>query len=177
MSSANNHQDTQEEIPDHLRLAAHWASTSIETAQSSLLSTIEDRIQTTTDRTNHQQTVLKSIESQYKAYQQLQQSETQALAKDLETSFEQIDRLGALVDAVEKNLDQLEVALGNAESAVGLTLGGRLEQLATRFFGTGGGATAGAAESNAGVPYLRQWAPKEQGIPKIISTTEYLSNK
>ncbi|KAJ2792522.1 hypothetical protein H4R21_006158, partial [Coemansia helicoidea] len=72
------------------------------------------------------------------------------------------------------NVGEMEAAMGLAESAVGLTLGSRVEQFA-RFLHRSALQYAGAdAARPAGVPYLRQWAPREQAIPRVIDHTQYI---
>ncbi|KAJ1719722.1 hypothetical protein LPJ53_005557, partial [Coemansia erecta] len=146
-------------------LAAQWASVSLSRAQTEMLSSIESRIQATEQTTHSHASTVDSISSQYQTVQRIQRAENERMLADVPRVCEQIDRLGLLVDAVEKNLGELEDAMGKAEAAVGISLGGRLEQLA-RFLGSGG--------KTQGVPYLRQWAPKEQAIPKVINTSEFL---
>ncbi|KAJ1842884.1 hypothetical protein LPJ73_005659 [Coemansia sp. RSA 2703] len=152
-------------IPAHLELAAQWASVSLSRAQTEMLSTIETRIQATQQTTHNHEATIGSISSQYQTVQRLQRAEQARMVADVPTVCEQIDRLGQLMDAVERNLGELEEAMGKAEAAVGISLGGRLEQLA-RFLSSGG--------KPQGVPYLRQWAPKEQAVPKVIKTSDFL---
>ncbi|KAI9500872.1 hypothetical protein GGI25_005018 [Coemansia spiralis] len=137
-------------IPDHLRLAAHWATTTIAHAQDSTLSNIQSHILHTQEETTRQQTLVDSINKQFATIQDTIQEETQVLGNMAVCG--QIDALGALLDALEKDLDVMEDQVSKAEAAVGLTLGGRLEQLA-RFLGP-------KRIAEPGIPYLRQWAPK-----------------
>ncbi|KAJ1878091.1 hypothetical protein H4R99_001165 [Coemansia sp. RSA 1722] len=93
------------------------------------------------------------------------------LGEMVDQSCGQIERLGKLMDAVEKNLGELEDAMDKAEGAVGISIGGRLEQFAKML-----GSSVSGGGASMGVPYLRQWADKDKAVPKVISTGEYLDS-
>ncbi|KAJ1820443.1 hypothetical protein LPJ75_000938 [Coemansia sp. RSA 2598] len=167
--SSDERQPQQQNIPEHLKLAAQWASSSINHAQTTVLSATQHRINQVAEKTERQQEILDGIERQCLAIEATRQAEISGIGEMVGRSCAQIERLGVLVDAVEKNLGEMELAMDKAEGAVGLSIGGRLEQLAKLLGSSVGAGTA------PGVPYLRQWASKEEAVPKVINTKEYLN--
>ncbi|KAJ1906974.1 hypothetical protein LPJ81_001050 [Coemansia sp. IMI 209127] len=155
----------------HLRLAAHWAATAITHAQTEMLSSIHSNITQAKSETDRQSESLESLDQSFATSTALQEQEMKELECGIRGSCDQLDQLAKLVDALDKNIDQLETQMSKAETAVGLSLTGRLEQLA-RFFGSSASAAIGG--SNSGVPYLRQWAPRDRAIPQIVNVSEYL---
>ncbi|KAI8319490.1 hypothetical protein GQ54DRAFT_313527 [Martensiomyces pterosporus] len=155
----------------HLLLAGKWADRALSTAQDDVLKDISQRIATAKDST--QRLTATAVESDQVLNQALA-SEKQALADEVRGTCAQLEVLGKLVDDIDQNLKQMERAMSKAESAVGLSLGGRLEQLA-KFLGTVTPASSGTQV--AGVPYLRQWAPREQAIPQVLRVSEYFDEQ
>ncbi|KAJ1957558.1 hypothetical protein GGI12_004995 [Dipsacomyces acuminosporus] len=100
-------------------------------------------------------------------------TEKQQLSKDIHEACAQLESLNKLVDDIDQNLRQMESAVSKAESAIGMSLSGRLEQLAKFIGSTASGAQGAGSRGAAGVPYLRQWAPKEQAIPQVVNVSEY----
>ncbi|KAJ2537908.1 hypothetical protein EV175_006581 [Coemansia sp. RSA 1933] len=164
--------ENSDDLPDHhMRLAAHWAATAITHAQTEMLSSIQSNITQAKLETDRQTEILGSLDFSYTTSTALRDQELKELESGISGSCEQIDRFGLLVDALEQNIDELEAQMSKAETAVGISLTGRLEQLA-RFFGSSASAAIGGA--NPGVPYLRQWAPKDKAIPQVVKVSEYL---
>ncbi|KAJ2087834.1 hypothetical protein GGI09_006472 [Coemansia sp. S100] len=139
---------------EHLRLAEYWANTSIAKAQDTQLSEI------------HSQLISANTVASSHAVQELYDQTTQALESltlerhqltaNMQMARGQLDTALVLVSALDANIAQMEAALSQAESAVGLTLGGRLSQL---------------ARMTPGVPYLRQWSEK---VPKVLNVNKYI---
>ncbi|KAJ2386475.1 hypothetical protein GGI23_006479 [Coemansia sp. RSA 2559] len=155
----------------HLRLAAHWAATAIAHAQTEMLSSIHSNITQAKSETDRQSGLLESLDQSFCTSMALRDQEMKELEGEIKSSCAQLDQLAKLANVLDKNIDELETQMGKAETAVGLSLTGRLEQLA-RYFGSS--ATAAIGGSNSGVPYLRQWAPKDKAIPQVVNVSDYL---
>ncbi|KAJ2802226.1 hypothetical protein H4R20_003362 [Coemansia guatemalensis] len=154
------------ELPEHIRLVGHWADATLTQAQGNQFTAIQERIATATTHSSQTQTTISSIESQYNIASDIIQEERKVIDRQLAGAATQLDQLGQLVDALDKNVAEMEAAMSKAEDAVGMSLGGRLEQLA-RFFGS--------SALSGGVPYLRQWAPRDSAIPKPIDINQYFT--
>ncbi|PIA13250.1 hypothetical protein COEREDRAFT_89707 [Coemansia reversa NRRL 1564] len=155
-------------LPEHIRLAGHWVDSTLTHAQSEQFSKIQEQITTATTHSTQTQTSISTIESQYNIASDIIQDERKVINRQLTGAAIQLDKLSQLVDALDKNVIEMEEAMSKAEDAVGMSLGGRLEQLA-RFFGSS------ALSNTSGVPYLRQWAPRDSAIPKPINTSHYFN--
>ncbi|KAJ1662086.1 hypothetical protein IW140_006546 [Coemansia sp. RSA 1813] len=158
-----NPKPSNEPDNDHLRLAAHWASTAITHAQTEMLSSIHHNTARTAAETARQAEILESLDRSYRTSTELHGQEMKELERGITASCTQLDQLNRLVDALDANIADLDAQMSKAEAAVGLSLTGRLEQLA-RFFGP----------STGGVPYRRQWASKNKAVPRIVNVSEYL---
>ncbi|KAJ2814018.1 hypothetical protein H4S07_000220 [Coemansia furcata] len=143
--------------PEHLRLAAYWAATTVASAQDTQLASLHAQIASASTALNSH--VAEDVNEQARQALEVRAREQQQISNDIRRPCAQLDRALALTAALEANIGELEAALSKAESAVGLTLGGRLSQLA-RGGGPGGG-----------VPYLRQW---QGAVPKVLDPGEYL---
>ncbi|KAJ2761260.1 hypothetical protein H4S06_001295 [Coemansia sp. BCRC 34490] len=181
--------------PDrHLRLAAHWAATAIAHAQEEMLSSIQHNVTQATVETERQFEHLESLDTAYHESQHIWDRESRQIQQSVtDSSCAQLDTLSELVDRLESDLTELENQIGRAESAMGLSLTGRIEQFA-RFLGSSAaavsfrslGSTAppgsastgtGAGASAAGVPYLRQWAAKDIAVPHVTRISDYFDDE
>ncbi|KAJ2827583.1 hypothetical protein FBU31_003131 [Coemansia sp. 'formosensis'] len=144
-------------IPEHLRLAAFWAANTVGSAQDEQLASLHAQIASASAVAHSH--VAEDVSEQARQALEARAREQQQISNDIRHPCAQLDRALTLFTALEANISELEAALSKAESAVGLTLSGRLTQL-TRM-GPGGG----------GVPYLRQWAGS---VPKVLDIEDYL---
>ncbi|KAJ2659193.1 hypothetical protein IWW48_003629 [Coemansia sp. RSA 1200] len=172
----------------HLRLAAHWAATAIAHAQDEMLSSIQHNITQAAVETERQFEHLESLDSAYHESQHIWTRESRQIKQDIaDSSCAQLDTLSGLVDRLESDLAELENQIGRAESAVGLSLTGRIEQFA-RFLGSSAaavsfrnlGSTAPPDPTStgaAGVPYLRQWAAKDIAVPHVTRISDYFDDE
>ncbi|KAJ1953266.1 hypothetical protein EC988_003091 [Linderina pennispora] len=150
-------------LPPHLALAAAWADSLISTAQSEQLSDIHAQAQQTQIATDRLSTAASRLESLYTETSKAFSIEHAHLDHSITASCRQLDTLGKLADALEASLGELERQVSSAETATGMSLGGRLSELSRLF------------SPNTGIPYLRQWAPKHQAVPEIPQTKDYFS--
>ncbi|KAJ2776798.1 hypothetical protein H4R18_005480 [Coemansia javaensis] len=154
------------QVPEqHLALAAQWADAALAAALDAPAAAVRGRVDAVERGVGAALQQAAELEARHAVAAELLGLERAALRQQMDGLARQVDAVARLVDAVERNVAQMEDAMDRAESAVGLSLGGRLEQLA-RFLGRPGAA--------AGVPYLRQWAPRDQAIPSVVDYREYI---
>ncbi|KAJ2450252.1 hypothetical protein EV183_004411 [Coemansia sp. RSA 2336] len=132
------------ELPKHLELVGHWADSTLTAAQAEQLSRVHERLHAAVPKTTVEQPDLVP---------------KQQIVQEAQEAKGQLDQLSYYLDQLEDNLVDMELAMGMAESSLGLSIRGRLEQLTRSFF------------PSPAVPYLRQWpAP----LPQPISPRDYL---
>ncbi|KAJ2472745.1 hypothetical protein EV174_005790 [Coemansia sp. RSA 2320] len=150
---------------EHLRLASYWVSTVVAKAQDTQLAQMHAQLASANTTLTLQTQTATELESQLAESTKQLTQERQALSHGILQTCGQLDQVNKLLEAIEQNVSQMETALSKAESAVGLTLAGRLEQFARQFH-----------PSSLGVPYLRQWAAtKSEAVPKVLKVDEYIS--
>ncbi|KAJ1830090.1 hypothetical protein LPJ63_005156 [Coemansia sp. RSA 2711] len=138
-------------LPEHLRLAAHWADAALASAHAAQLAR-------PAAGALHLAETLHSAEALHAAGRQLLGTEHAAChAHVTRDAAPQLARLAAYADALDRSLAQLEHAMSQAEAAVGLTLSARLARL--------------LRPQQPGTPYLRQWPGP---IPAPPNPREYL---
>ncbi|KAJ2385418.1 hypothetical protein H4S02_004337 [Coemansia sp. RSA 2611] len=162
-------------LPEHLRLAAHWADAALASAHAAQLARVDARLQHAAGAQPaagalhtaeaqpaagvlHLAETLHSAEALHAAGRQLLGTEHAAChAHVTRDAAPQLARLAAYADALDRSLAQLEHAMSQAEAAVGLTLSARLARL--------------LRPQQPGTPYLRQWPGP---IPAPPNPREYL---
>ncbi|KAJ2715296.1 hypothetical protein H4R19_001279 [Coemansia spiralis] len=162
------------EIPEHLRLAGQWADAALHKAADAQVHEIQARAEAVSRTTADAQWQVAAIEAQHSVAADILRVEMAAVREQVGGLAQQSDRLAQLMDALDRNVSEMEDAMRLAEGAVGMTLGNRVEQLA-HFLKRSALQYAGASAAQpAGVPYLRQWAPRDQAIPRVIDHTQYI---